>query len=79
MHLFYLQENVRVTIYNSSGRNIPEGLNIQQHRRQNYRPRTALYFLYYFRYNMTCDSNSNYNLFVSVQPDELPYSVGMTK
>ena len=28
---------------------------------------------------MTCDWNSNYNPFVSVQPDKLPYSVGMTK
>jgi len=35
--LFYLQENIRVTIYISSGRNIPEGLNMQQHRRRNYR------------------------------------------
>jgi len=77
--LFYLQENVRVTIYTSSGRNIPEGLNMQQHRRQNYRPRTPLYFLYYVRYTLTRDLNSNYYLFVSVQPDELSYSVGMTK
>jgi len=28
---------------------------------------------------VTCDLNSNYNLFVSLQPDELPCSVGMTK
>jgi len=52
---------------------------MQQHCWQNYRPRTALYFLYYVRYNMTYDLNSNYNLFVSVQPEELPWSVGMTK
>jgi hypothetical protein len=52
---------------------------MQQQRRQNYRPRITLYFSYYLRYNMTRDLNFNYYLFVSVQPDELPYSVGMTK